>query len=382
MAVNMNTGMPKAEMKKLLMRSKSEPVNCAIGVGENAALGLLKLHRTKTGKACESALKAEFPDAKNLRWGTAFVDADEDAKLVKITLNRPVAGMAKRLIKTLKGTGFNKVVIVLEDGSSVEAHEEADESAAAEVAAAAAAPLAPADAAAPPPPPPAPPPPTASASPEEKAAQTAALAKLLATLAPLIPKAAGEDAARKAALMKFAVDANTNIKTGNLAYAATALDQLKRALQPPAATPAAAAPAAATPAASTAAKVAAASRIAWGGAQRRVEADVERLRDELAKTYAGQAIADELDAKFQAKVAPVLATFDDSLMTVLDKMEEEQDPKQHAALIAEARATLKTYLSYAMSEKLLVDLDNNPFVPLTIRSTVTTTLSNLAKVLA
>ena len=123
-------------------------------------------------------------------------------------------------------------------------------------------------------------------------------------------------------------------------------------------------------------------RIAWGGAQRRVESDVERLRDELAKTYAGQAIAAELDAKFQAKVAPVLATFDDSLMDVLDRIEEEADPSQHPVLIAQARAILKSYLTYAMGEKLLLDLDNNPFVPLTIRSSVTTTLSNLAKVLA
>ncbi len=367
MAVSMKTGMEKAEMKKLLMRSKSEPVNCAIGLGENAALGLLMMHRTKTGKACESLLKTEFPDAKNLRWGTAFVDADDNPKLVKITLNRAVAGMAKRLTKTLKGTGFNKVLIVLEDGATVEAHEEADETDA--VAAAGATPAAaPVAADAPEAPPAPPPPPAAGATPEQKAAQTAALAKALAALAAQIPAAAGADAARKAVLMKFATDANVNIKTGNLTYAATSLNQLKIALETKPAS-------AASPA-----EVASKSRIAWGGAQRRVEADVEKLRDALAATYAGQAVAAEVDAKFQAKVAPVLSTFDDSLMTVLDKLEEAAEA-QRAPLIAEARAILKTYLTYAMSEPLLADLDANPFVPLTIRSTVTTTLSSLAKTL-
>ena len=364
MAVTMNTGMPKPEMKKLLMRSKSEPVSCAIGLGDNAALGLLMMHRTKTGKACESMLKAEFPSAKNLRFGTAFVDAEENPTLVKITLNRPVAGMAKRLIKTLKGTGFTKVVLVMEDGSSIEAHEEADEAGAAPEAATAS----PAAAGAVPPPPP---PPAAGPTPEEKAAQVAALSRQLAALATQIPAAAGQDAERKAALLKFAGEANVNIKTGNLVYAATALNQLKTALEAQAA--------AATPA--SVAKIAAESRIAWGGAQRKVEADVERLRDELAKTYAGLAIAAEVDAKFEATVAPVLETFDDSLMTVLDQLEDVEDPQQRATLIAEARAVLKKYLTYAMSEKLIVDLDANPFVPLTIRSTVTTTLSSLAKTL-
>ena len=379
MAVNMNTGMQKADMKKLLMRSKSEPVNCAIGLGDNAALGLLMMHRTKTGKACESMLKAEFPDAKNLRWGTAFVDVDDNPNLVKITLNRPVAGMAKRLTKTLKGTGFTKVVLVLDDGSSIEAHEEADELAASTTPQPAAPAPAAAEASNGVPPPPAPPPPPAGPTPAEKAAQVAALSKLLATLAAQIPAAAGQDAERKAALMKFAGDANVNLKTGNLVYAATALNQLKIALEGKPAAAASAAPAPAAPA--SAATMAAQSRIAWGGAQRRVEADVERLRDELAKTYAGQAFADELDAKFQATVAPVLGTFDDSLMTVLDQLEDAAEPQQRAALIAEARAVLKKYLTYAMSEKLIVDLDSNPFVPLTIRSTVTTTLSNLANTL-
>ena len=375
MAVNMNTGMQKADMKKLLMRSKSEPVNCAIGLGDNAGLGLLMMHRTKTGKACESMLKAEFPDAKNLRWGTAFVDVDDNPNLVKITLNRPVAGMAKRLTKTLKGTGFTKVVLVLDDGSSIEAHEEADELAASATPQPAAPASAVAEASTGVPPPPAPPPPPAGPTPAEKAAQVAALSKLLATLATQIPAAAGQDAERKAALMKFAGDANVNLKTGNLVYAATALNQLKIALEgkPPAA-PASAAPA-------SAATIATQSRIAWGGAQRMVEADVERLRDELAKTYAGQPFAAEIDAKFQSTVAPVLETFDDSLMAVLDQLEDAADPQQRAPLIAEARAVLKKYLTYAMSEKLILDLDANPFVPLTIRNTVTTTLSNLAKTL-
>ena len=129
MAPNLNTGMPKNDMKRLLVRSKTEPVSCAIGLGESNHLGLLMMHRTKNGKACEKMLKDEFPEAKNTRFGTAYVDVDDNPKLVKITVNRAVTGMAKRLIMTLKGTGFTKVRIVMEDGTEVESHEEADEEA-------------------------------------------------------------------------------------------------------------------------------------------------------------------------------------------------------------------------------------------------------------
>ena len=74
----------------------------------------------------------EFPTVFNTRFGTAMVDTDDDPTLVKFMLNKPVTSMARRLVKTLKGTGFRKVQILLEDGSPVEvaAEEEAAEQAA------------------------------------------------------------------------------------------------------------------------------------------------------------------------------------------------------------------------------------------------------------
>ena len=224
MAASVETGMSKAEMKKILTFAKEAPVHCAVGQGENAALGLLVMHKTKNERALEKSLKDDFPAAKNTRFGTAFIDVDENPKLVKFTLNRAVSGIARKLIKTLKGTGYTKVIIVTEDGSVVEDYEEADEEAAAGDVTAS---PAPATAAAPPPPPPppdAPPPPAAKA----ETPDAASLMKMLASLAPGIPKAVGDDMARKAVLMKLATDANVNIKTGNLTYAANFIAQLKR----------------------------------------------------------------------------------------------------------------------------------------------------------
>ena len=116
MAAELKTAMDKGELKKLLAASKKQPVNCAMaqGDGRTTALGLIMLDRVKTPKAVEKELIKQFARAKNPRWGTAVVNTDEDPKLVRFTINKAVSGMANRLVKSLKGTGFTKVSLVLE----------------------------------------------------------------------------------------------------------------------------------------------------------------------------------------------------------------------------------------------------------------------------
>ena len=365
-----NTGMSKADMKKMLAHAKESPVSCAVGQGDNAAMGLLVMHRTKPERAMEKILKDDFPEAKNVRFGTAFVNVDENPKLVKIKLNRAVSGIARRLIKTLKGTGFSKVVIVTEDGSAVEDYEEEDEEAEIGDGAAASAPTAPTPPADAPPGPPPPPPPPAAAGP---APDAAALARALAALAPQIPKAVGDDMGRKATLLKLATDANVNLKTGNLTYAANLIEQLRKALD-------ALAPAAAD-APPTSPQQLAASRQEWTGVQAKVKAEVEKLRAELAQTYADSPFASEIVSKFQAKVAPVTAQFDDRLLVVLDDLMKAPEADGRAALINQARGLIKGYLSFAMSDPFIGELDSNPFIRLDIKPTVTGTLANLTKAL-
>src|SRR6185312_6796568 len=121
--------MEKAVLRKLLMKSKAEPVNCALaqGDGKTTALGLLLLHRTKQPKVLMKDLQKQFPDAKNLRFGTAFVDVDENPKQVNFFINRPISNMARKLAKSLKGTDFREVQILLEDGTPADAGAEEEE---------------------------------------------------------------------------------------------------------------------------------------------------------------------------------------------------------------------------------------------------------------
>jgi hypothetical protein len=105
------TGMDTGEMKQLLNKSKRNPVNCAVATSADGSLGLLLMHVTKKPQALVKDLLKSIPGAKNTRWGTAAVDQEADPKLVTFSLNKPMSSLDRKLIKTLKGTGFSKVDI-------------------------------------------------------------------------------------------------------------------------------------------------------------------------------------------------------------------------------------------------------------------------------
>ncbi len=126
MAAPVNFGMETADLKRLLIRSKREPVNCAIATGKDGG-PLILLDKVKQPRAVSGELTKQFKDMKNPRWGTAFVDVDADPKKVILTLNRPLPGFGRRLKKVaLKGTGFTKVEIHHDDGSPPEVVVEED----------------------------------------------------------------------------------------------------------------------------------------------------------------------------------------------------------------------------------------------------------------
>lgn len=352
------TGMEKADMKRLLIRSKSEPVNCAIAQGEEPATALLLMHKIKAARAVERMLKDEFPKSKNHRFGTASVDADDNPKLVKFFLNKPISGMARRLVKTLKGTGFTKAIILLEDGTEVEAHEEAEEEAGV-----AASPGIPAEpqpgvaAGAPPPP--------SGPDAAKAAADGAALRALLATLAAQIPAVAGEDARRKAELVKLATDANVNLKTNNLIYAATFLAQLKREIE--------------IPVVRAGVTTFAKSRLAWIATRQMVTAEIGKLGAELDATYADSPSKGEISSAFKNKTQALMNLFDDTLVTAIDAVMENAEPARRDALVTTARNAAKDFLGIVDAEELIDALDDNPFMPLNLRATLTTTLGGLSK---
>jgi hypothetical protein len=431
------TGMEQAEMKRFLLKSKQEPVNCALGVGDDKSVALLMLSPHRSAKSLQGDLQKQFPSAFNTRFGTAVVDTDDDPTLVKFMLNKPVTSMARRLVKTLKGTGFRKVQILLEDGTPVEtAAEEAGVGVAADgqVVEADARPDAGAlqnelavlvqrikDVADPamkarlaklatdtnvniktnnltyaatylaqlrnglaarettpdnnaagggelvPPPPP----------PEAQAKRDpSALTAELTALVRRIPEVVAADPPRKETLATLARQAQVNLKTGNLTYAAADIESLRRAMEAGPTVSGTAPTSGASPSATPGQPFYDKARVAWVATRNKVQSDVETLRKAILSTYSDRAT--ELDGQFQARVAPLLGTLDESLADKLDAASNAADAQQRSELVEEARQIIERHRDYLAASPIIADLDANPFVPLAIQKTVATTLAALS----
>lgn len=116
-------GMEKQDIKKLLARSRLDPVNCALMQGDpkDGGLGLILLDKVRPSKQLVKDLKEKFPTARTPCFGTASVDMEKDPKLVTFNVNKSIPGMDRRMKKSLKGTGYTKVEIARGDGDDDEA---------------------------------------------------------------------------------------------------------------------------------------------------------------------------------------------------------------------------------------------------------------------
>ena len=119
-------GMDKGGLRKMLRMAVKQPVHAAFALGADGK-AIVHLDKAKQPRSLEKIIKDSAPDSKGHRFGSVTVDPDEPT-LARFMVNKASASMAKKLIIALKGTGFRKVLIVLEDGSPVEtAESEEDE---------------------------------------------------------------------------------------------------------------------------------------------------------------------------------------------------------------------------------------------------------------
>ena len=205
--------METAELKRLLSTSKKEPVSCAVGLSKDGTAQML-LHKTKTGRALLGEMEKTEGKITGPAFGTAAVDAELDPKLVVLTLNRAPSGVGRKLKKALKGTGYSKVEIRLEDGTVAESVGEEDEEAAPQAAPTAA--TAPAE-----------PPPAAPPTPPLPDPAIAALTAALPALVKQVQTAIAADTSRAAALKGLTAAAVTAVKGQDVAAATAAMTALK-----------------------------------------------------------------------------------------------------------------------------------------------------------
>lgn len=342
--------MSLAEIKPMLLKSKQEPVSCALALTSDKE-GVLLLHKKTKPRALLGALKSEAGKIKlgiensTLRFGTAEVDTEVDATLVMFRVNKEVPGSFEpRFRERTKKAGFSKVQFVVDELLNAEPETEGQG----------------ADA------------PAGDAASAE--ADWPALTTTLASLIGGIKAAAGTDAARLGTLSKLAAQASEAVKAKQEFGAATGLVETLRAAltggggQAPSQGQAKAGPVAY-----------AKSRLAWIATRKRIETDIGKLQSEIVATYSDQGLGQELAGAYTSWVGPVLQSLDERLADALDDATNATDETKRAELVTHAKSLIAEYTAFLNSDPRITELDNNPFVPLSIRTTVGGTLSTLAK---
>ena len=343
----------KVELKKLLIRSKKEPVNCAVAMSKGQQ-ALIVLDKIKQPRAILKELEKKFGDVAMPRWGTAFVDVDTDPKLMILTLNKPTPGFARKMKKTLKGTGFAKVEVRLEDGTVDEAvgddEEEGEEDGLGGASAAADGDASaqtttdePATTMAPPA--------AQSAVPFDVAGLTKRLTDVVKRMLPVI----AADPSRQGELKTLATQAQAAIK-GADPSAESLIDQLEDTVN-------GGGQSGATAPADPAAQAALASTPKlWLDTIATVESDCAKLKDAIRKDFAGEApdVVADIE-KNLGRIDQVCGRFDKTLAELLQSAAAAPDQATRNAALAKARSAVIEQIKYAASEPLIGLLDDNPF---------------------
>jgi hypothetical protein len=121
------------------------------------------------------------------------------------------------------------------------------------------------------------------------------------------------------------------------------------------------------------------ARATWLATRKKVETDINKLQDEFLASFKGHARASDLERGFRSRTETVLTAMDEELAHTLEAARSVADPDQHAKLVQNAKQIIQRYEDYIAKDPTIAALDANPFVPLAIQKTFTTTLSVLSK---
>jgi hypothetical protein len=218
--------------------------------------------------------------------------------------------------------------------------------------------------------PPAPPPKT-SAPPTQEADTLTARLKKLAPQYLVAIKAVDPETLKQ--LQNLFSLANNLLKKGDFAMCGVAVTKLEALVSKgPTAGPSA-------PTQPKGAKVAYAQlRLAWDAAQKGVQSELKKLEKAILEAFKNEPFAPELP-KHVHKLNAVLDGFQGNLGDVLDDALNATDDAKRRQHQEAAVALIKQYRNYVNSDPFIKDVEKNPFVPVNITKSLSTTLELLAK---
>jgi hypothetical protein len=234
--------MSPADMKPILAHARhAGPVSCVIALTKEKD-GVILLDKRKKPKQLMAELKKQAASAgldlemPSLRFGRATVDTEQDGGLLTFVVNKDTSGaMRPRLLERVKKVGFSKVEIIVDE--SLDEEPEEDPADPPVGAGAVSQPSAATQSSTPPDPGVAPSVPPQPAPPGQDATT---LTRTLTELVRQMVAAIAADPTRGNALKGLATQAQSSLRTGDIASAARSVEELRRALDGAGAQPAAA----------------------------------------------------------------------------------------------------------------------------------------------
>src|SRR5262249_9088677 len=115
-------------------------------------------------------------------------------------------------------------------------------------------------------------------------------------------------------------------------------------------------------------------RLLWETARKKANADLQRLRQAILDDFQGAPEFAE-PAQASAELGGALTAFDSGLSDVLDRALNADDPQQRQKLHQNAATLTAGYRAKLTANKLLRELDANPFVRVVIYKTLADTLA-------
>lgn len=426
-------GMTRAELKTHMRLAGTDGLPFAFALGADGA-AVLRLHKSKGSPILFQQMKKAVPDGKRHTHGT--VSFDPVSKTAVFSLEKAVSGISRSLVKALKGTGAAKVKVLV-DGTEVEVHEEPDGEIDVDVETAghgqggqhgqhghgteppkagangqASHPIDPQIPVAP----------RAHPTDGKQGAQpdgqpdARALNASLTGLVKRMLEVVKRDPAQKAELTELAVQAKKSLDGGDLGTAKADIEVFGMALdaaagaapqqaggnglgngqangqgngqasahdggkngRPPPITQGedgAKPHGASHPAAPKIDK----ARSAWLATRQQIERQIEALAKQFEAAFTDHEMADEIAASFKARVESVLHHLDEALSHKLAEVNKAHDAASRAKLVDDAHKLIAKYSQHISSDATIKELDDNPFVPMQLAKTLTTTLSTLSK---
>ncbi|HVY17184.1 MAG TPA: hypothetical protein VHB27_18315 [Rhodopila sp.] len=224
--------------------------------------------------------------------------------------------------------------------------------------------------------------PTAPADPRV-AAEITALTNTLNQLAQQMRLAITANPVQERFLKPVALKAAQALKAGDVRTARESIASLTELVGKQGAAPSSGAAAANGGAASrgepASQKTIANARVAWIATRQKIETDLDKLHTAFASAFKGHHMENDLTAVFRQRVDSVLDTLDDNLAHTLNDLNNASDPANRAKLVDNAHDLIAGYMRHIDQDDTIKELDQNPFVKLSIRQTIETTLGTLSR---